>query len=786
VTAISTSSGPAPGAHRGRAGRMARILRARPDDPAWARPALLALLAATALLYLVGLDHNGWANEFYAAAAQAGSQSWKAFLFGSLDRSNFITVDKPAGFLWPMELSARIFGVNYWSLLVPQALAGMATAGVLYTTVRRWFGPASAIIAGAVMALAPVATLIFRFNDPDAFITLTATLAAYTITRALESGRTRWVALTGVLLGLGFLGKMLAGFLALPALALAYLVCGPHRLGRRIRQLLIGGGALLVTAGWWVAIVLLTPAAGRPFIDSTTDNNILNLTFGYNGLGRLTGSEGGGFPGGGAGRTAGRGLGATAGEAARRPDAFGGGAGGVFGGGTGLTRLFGAEWGGQISWLIPAALIAFVVMLWVSRRSARADRTRAAALAWGGWLVVAGLVLSFMSGISHSYYSIVLAPPIGALVGIGAVGLWRIRHTWFARAAMAAALAATGGWAWVLLGRSPAWFPWLRVVIVAATAAAVAAILAAPVLRGSFARWSPALAAATVSLAAIAGLGGPLAYSLDTAASSYSGASPSAGPALTAARGAFGSGRGGFPSRAAFAGAGEAGRGFTDFPSGFGRGGGAFGGFGGNASVSRALVTLLEAGASRYEWAAATDGADSAASMELATGGTPVMAIGGFSGSDPAPSLAEFKKLVAEHKIHYYVVGAGGFAGFAGSGFGREASAGGRSGDVGDFGGRGAGANGRFGDFGDFGEFGDFGGRGAGAGSRFGDLGDLGGRRADADGSPAGFGGGAGGFGGAANTDAARISAWVEAHFTATTVGGVTVYNLTASPKRSR
>jgi len=740
VTAISTQPGPVPAASPG-GGRMARMLRARPDDPAWARPALLALLVATALLYLVGLDRNGWANEFYAAAAQAGSQSWKAFLFGSLDRSNFITVDKPAGFLWPMELSARIFGVNYWSLLVPQALAGVATVGVLYTTVRRWFGPASAIIAGAVTALAPVATLIFRFNDPDAFITLTATLAAYTATRAIESGRTRWVALTGVLFGLGFLGKMLAGFLALPALALAYLVCGPHKLGKRIWQLLIGGAALLLTAGWWVAIVLLTPAAGRPFIDSTTDNNILNLTFGYNGLGRLTGSEGGGFPGG-AGH--GRGTGADAGEAAR---AFGG----VFGGGTGLTRLFGAEWGGQISWLIPAALIAFVVMLWVSRRSARADRTRAAALLWGGWLVVAGLVLSFMSGISHSYYSIVLAPPIGALVGIGAVGLWRIRHTWFARAAMAVALAATGGWAWVLLGRSPAWFPWLRVVIVVATVAAIGAILAGPVLRGMSARWSPALAAATVSVAAVAVLGGPLAYSLDTAASSYSGASPSAGPAVS---GAFGPGRGGFPGRAAFADAGEAGRRF-----GPGRDGRGTGGFGGNTSVSSAFAKLLEAGASRYEWAAATDGADSAASMELATGGTPVMAIGGFSGSDPAPSLAEFKKLVAEHKIHYYV--AGGAGGFGGGGLGR-----------------GVGADDRFGDFRDFG---DFGASGADAGGRFGDFGDFGGRGAGADRGPGGFGG----FGGGANTDGAQISAWVEAHFTATTVGGMTVYNLTASPTSS-
>jgi 4-amino-4-deoxy-L-arabinose transferase-like glycosyltransferase len=760
VTAISTQSGLGPAAGRdrsGRAGRLARLLRAQPDDPAWARPALLALLVATALLYLVGLSRNGWANEFYAAAAQAGTESWKAFLFGSLDRANFITVDKPAGFLWPMELSARIFGVNYWSLLVPQALAGVATVGVLYTTVRRWFGPASAVIAGAVMALAPVATLIFRFNDPDAFITLMATLAAYAITRAIESGRTRWVALTGVLLGLGFLGKMLAGFLALPALALAYLLFGPPKLGKRIWQLLVGGAALLATAGWWVAIVLLTPAADRPFVGSTTDNNILNLTFGYNGLSRLTGGQGG-FPGG-AGRAAGRGLGAAAGEAARRRGGFGGGAGGGFGGGTGLTRLFGAEWGGQISWLIPAALIALAAMLWLSRRSARGDRTRAAAVVWGGWLVVAGLVLSFMSGTSHSYYSIVLAPPIGALVGIGAVVLWRSRHTWFARAAMAVALAATGAWACVLLGRSPAWFPWLRVVIVVATVAAIGAILAAPVLRGMAGRWSGVLAVATVSLAAIAGLGGPLAYSLDTAASSYSGASPSAGPALTT--GAFLPGRGGFPGRGAFPGRG-------DFP-GAGRAGRGLGGFGGNTPVSSAFAKLLETGAARYEWTAATEGSDSAASMELATGGIPVMAIGGFRGTDPAPSLAEFKKLVAAHKIHYYVAdAAGGFAGLFGGGFGGGAGAEGR---YGGFGGRGAGAEGRYG---------GFGGRGAGAEGRYGDFGDRG---TGTDRAASGFGGGAGGFGGGATTDAAQISAWVEAHFTAKTVGGMTVYNLTAAPK---
>jgi hypothetical protein len=142
VTAVPATTGQSPAARRADAeGRGSRLLRAHPADPAWARPALAALLAATALLYLAGLDRNGWGNEFYAAAVQAGTKSWKAFLFGSLDSSSFITTDKPAGSLWVMELSARVFGVNYWSLLVPQALAGVATAGVLYTTVRRWFGP---------------------------------------------------------------------------------------------------------------------------------------------------------------------------------------------------------------------------------------------------------------------------------------------------------------------------------------------------------------------------------------------------------------------------------------------------------------------------------------------------------------------------------------------------------------------------------------------------------------------------------------------------------------------
>src|ERR1700758_3956230 len=177
------------------------------------------------------------------------------------------------------------------------------------------------------MALTPVATLMFRFDDPDALLTLMITLAGYAMTRAIESGRTRWVVVTGVFVGAGFLSKFMAAFMVLPALALAYLWAGPPRLGKRIGQLLAGGAALLLTGGWWVAVVLLTPAADRPFVGSSTDNNILNLILGYNGFGRLTGNESGrggalGALGLGSGPTATPSGAAGAGAAAR---GFGGG-----------------------------------------------------------------------------------------------------------------------------------------------------------------------------------------------------------------------------------------------------------------------------------------------------------------------------------------------------------------------------------------------------------------------------------------------------------------------------
>ena len=280
-------------------GRVERFVRGNPDDPRWVRPTLLALLLGTALLYLWDLGSSGWANAFYSAAAQAGSESWTAFLFGSSDAANLITVDKPPASLWPMALSVKLFGLSSWSILVPQALMGVASVGILYLAVRRVAGAAAGLVAGAVLALTPVAVLMFRFNNPDALLVLLLVAAAYTTIRATEKATMRWLVCTGVLVGFAFLTKSLQAFLPLPAFALVYLYAAPTTLGRRIRDLLVAGAAMLVAGGWWVALVELWPADSRPYIGGSQTNSAWELIMGYNGLGRITGDEVGSVGGGG-------------------------------------------------------------------------------------------------------------------------------------------------------------------------------------------------------------------------------------------------------------------------------------------------------------------------------------------------------------------------------------------------------------------------------------------------------------------------------------------------------
>jgi 4-amino-4-deoxy-L-arabinose transferase-like glycosyltransferase len=673
------------------------------------------LLALTAVAYLWDLSASGYANSFYAAAVQAGTKSWKAFFFGSLDSSNFITVDKPPASLWVMELSGRIFGFSSWSMLVPQALEGVAAVGLLYAGVKRWFGAGAGLAAGAVFALTPVAALMFRFNNPDALLVLMLVAGAYCLTRALEHAGTRWILAAGTMIGIAFLAKMMQAFLVLPAFALVYVVAAPTTLRRRIGQLLAGGAAVLVSAGWWVAIVALWPAGSRPFIDGSPDNSILNLITGYNGLGRIFAGSGQG-PGG------------------------GGGGGTGFSGATGPLRLFDTLMGGQASWLLPAALLAFIGGLWTRRKAPRTDRTRAALLLWGGWLIVTGVVFSFGQGVIHTYYTVALAPAIGALVAIGASLLWSRRERFTARLLAAIAVGASVAWASALLDRTPSWLPWLRTTIVIAGVLAVLGLLLAP----SLGRLRKQAAIAAAILGVIASIAGPVAYAADTVTNAHTGSIPSAGPASAGfgAGGALAAGGGigaegatpggGPPSlstsrsgaQALFGAAGgtasdqaPSGRGGAprsgDTASaalgagaiGGGRAGGVAGGGigGGGVEVSSALVKALKSDAGKYRWAAATSGSQSAASLELASN-EAVMAIGGFNNEGGKLSLVAFEKYVSSGEIHYYIV--------AGSGGGGGAP-------------------------------------------------------------------GGGGPGGGSSTES--IASWVKAHFTSQTIGGETVYDLTTS-----
>ncbi|MET9286979.1 glycosyltransferase family 39 protein [Nocardia beijingensis] len=722
------------GAHRAPAGRSRadRVFFGPATQPRWARPALLTLLGATAVLYLWNLTVSGWANEYYAAAAQAGTQSWKALLFGAHDAGNAITVDKPPAALWVMGLSGRLFGFGSWSLLAPQALMGVGSVALLYAAVRRWSGPGAGLLAGAALTATPVAALMFRFDNPDALLTLLLIAAAYCTVRAIDSDAPRWrsagtgwLALAGVAIGFAFLTKMMQAFLVLPALGLVFLVAGAGGFWSRIGKLITACAAMVVAGGWYVLLVELWPADSRPYIGGSTDNSLWELALGYNGMGRLLG---------GSGNPSGGGSGGPG----------GGGMGGAFGGETGLARLFSGAMATEISWLLPVALIGLVAGLWLSGRAPRTDRLRAAMILWGGWLLGTGLVFSYMSGIIHPYYTVALAPGVAGVAAIAVTQLWRRRGHVAARITLALLSAITGAWAFVLLNRTPDWLPWLRWTVVAATAIAAVALLLG-------AHRSRRIAVVVAATALLAGPAGSMAYALETVTHAHSGGIPSSGPAQTgsmggpggtgrgagaddgrteAADGASGTGRptgdavgtGQATGDAAPTGtgqptgdgaatgtgqatgdavatglaSGDAALGGTGLPTGDGApastpGGGGPGGSVGNAELD-ALLTDTD-----NRWSAASIGSGTASGLELRTG-TSVIAIGGFSGGDDAPTLAQFQQYVANGEVHYFIA--------------------------------------------------------QGQGMRPGSGGE--------------------------NSAAEQITEWVKAHYTAKTVGGVTVYDLTA------
>jgi 4-amino-4-deoxy-L-arabinose transferase-like glycosyltransferase len=514
----------------------------------------------------------------------------------------------------------------------------------------------AALIAGVALALTPVAALMFRFNNPDALLVLLLVIAAYATVRGVEAGSTRWLVIAGVAVGFAFLAKMLQAFLVIPAFTAVVLVASPVPLVGRIRQVVAAALAVIVSGGWYIALVQLWPADARPFIGGSQTNSIIELLFGYNGFGRITGDE--------VGRI--------------------GGGGGPFNDGAGLFRLFSGEVATEIAWLLPAALAAGVGLLWLQRRAPRTDALRAQAILWLGWLVVTGLVFSLMEGIFHEYYTVALAPAIGALLGLAVAAAWRHRESRAVSAVAGAVVLGSALWTAHMLTETNGWNAWLIPVMVAGGVFAAGLIAAAMVVR------RPELHVPALGVALAVLLVTPAIASVATAAEPHTGAIPTAVPGAQLPSGRFG----GVPFRMGRFGGGG-GQGFSGqqptgpFAGGFpatgglppiGRNGvGSFPGFGGRggmgglldaSAADPALVAALKDDADAYRWTAATTGSNNAAGLALSSG-TSVMSIGGFNGTDPAPTLEQFEQYVADGQIHYYVGGADA-AGFRGARGGSE------------------------------------------------------------------------------------------------------------------
>ncbi len=486
--------------------RAPRLTRALPalGHRLRARPELVGLVGIAAVLNLWGLSINGWANTYYSAAVRSMTTSWHDFLFASLDKSGLMTVDKPPLALWVQALSARIFGFHPLSILIPQALMGVAATVLIYDLTRRRFGRAAGFAAGFALATTPVVVAVSRHNNPDELLVLCCVAALWFLVRALEDGRTRWLILSGIMVGLGFETKMGVALMVVPGIAAAYLWVAPRGHLAAIRQLLIGGVAMAVVGLAWPILVTLTPAADRPWISGTSDNSIWSLMFSYNGVGRIAGQSGG--PGGGG---------------------PGGGGNIMFGGNTGIFRLLQTGLGDQAGWLLGFALVAGLAVL-ISSRLRRTDPRTGWLIAIGGAFLTTAIVFSFASGIFHPYYVSFLAPFTAALIGAG-VGQ-ALSGGRSARIVGPLAIGAGAVTELIVLGTIGGQLSWAQPVVIAVIALCAVALAFALAPR---IRW----VVLVVALAAL--FAAPATWAAETLGHATSSTFPTGGPA-SAQTGGFG------------------------------------------------------------------------------------------------------------------------------------------------------------------------------------------------------------------------------------------------------
>lgn len=400
----------------------------------WHSAGLVAVIILVIVLHLFQLEQNGFANPYYAAAVKSMLMSWRNFFFVAFDPGGFVSVDKPPLALWIQALSAAVLGFNGVSLLLPQVLAGIIAVILIYHLVGRVWGPTAGLIAALTLTLTPISIAINRDNNPDPLLVLALMLAAWQALLATETGRLRYLLLCGVFVGLGFNIKMLQALIVLPALGLIYLLGAPHSWGRRIVHLALATGVLLVVSLAWVVAVDLTPPTERPYVGGSTNNTVMDLIVGYNGLGRIFGGE---APGGAQNQIATFPPPGSPAAPANVPAFFN-----AFDAGQpGPLRLFEQQLSAQISWLLPLVALGVLALVVQERWRVPLNRQQQSLVLWGLWLLTHMVVFSFAQGIFHKYYLVMLAPAIAALVGAGSVALWdAYRAGW-----------TTGGWrGWLL------------------------------------------------------------------------------------------------------------------------------------------------------------------------------------------------------------------------------------------------------------------------------------------------------------------------------------------------
>ncbi|MCX5421005.1 glycosyltransferase family 39 protein [Streptomyces sp. NBC_00078] len=667
-----------------------------PDKaPRWSLPALIAVLALATVLYAWNLSGSGM-NTFYSGAVWAGTQSWKAWFFGSLDPGNFLTVDKPPFALMVMGLSCRVLGFGTWQMMAPQIVAGVATIWILHSSVKRIWGHVAATVAALVLALTPITVAINRDNNPDTLLVFLMVSGAALAMRATRDERLLPLLGSAACFGLAFNTKLLAGYIALPAVFALYLYASRAPWVKRIVNLLLAAVVLAVSSFWWAITVSLVPASDRPYIGGSTDGSAWDLIMGYDGLGRVFGGEGNG----GVGR--------------------GGGGGGGFSGSAGLGRMFNDILGGQISWLLPFSAIALIGGLVLCGRAPRTDLRRMGLVLWGGWTLLHYVIFATAQGTMHPYYTTALAPGIAALCGGGGVMLlnaFRADRRW--AWVLPVAFGVTGIWAIVLLRRASGWNTWLWPAVGAVMALAIVGVL---VFRsGNKAR----LLTASVAAAVVASLAGPTAYAASPAFGSTTGmmggtnptAGPSTGGGMGGGPGGGGGSRSGFPGRGEMPGgtrqngqnsqnnqtggraeggvpggpggpggqqgqngqaAGGRGEMGDTAPGGIGgmgdtarqRGGFGGGGMGGGmGGASSELISYLEKHRNGAKWLLAVSNSQSAARIELSAR-QAVISMWGFTGSDNAMTVAKLKELVKKGELHYIQISTsgGGMGGGPGGG----------------------------------------------------------------------------------------------------------------------